>query len=97
MRYLEMHGQPGDNSTRSPQQLRTGKSAMCKVGNLIRQLSDDEDDDDIDASTHALDEAPWCKDFHRYLNSKDQLGNMSIVEWWGVHIIFIFSLLLESN
>ena len=92
-----MHGRPGNNSTRSPQQLQTGKSAMRKVGNLIRQLSDDEDDDDIDPSTHAPDEAPWRKDFHGYLNSKDQLGNMSIVEWWGVRIIFIFLLLLESN
>jgi hypothetical protein len=59
---------------------------MRKIGTLIRELSDDEDEDDEDALTLAPDElrAPWRKDFHGYLNSKDQLGDMSIIEWWGV-------------
>jgi hypothetical protein len=64
---------------------------MRKFGTLIRELSDDEDD--IDMSTTSPDElhAPWRKDFNGYLNSKDQLGNMSIVEWWGVSIPHVLS------
>jgi hypothetical protein len=64
---------------------------MRKFGTLIHELSDDEDD--IDMSTTSPDElhAPWWKDFNGYLNSKDQLGNMSIVEWWGVSIPHVLS------
>jgi len=59
-----------------------------KVGVLLRKLSDDEDQDktsdigDISSNPHT----PWHGDFHGYLNSKDQLGAMTIVEWWGVCI-----------
>jgi hypothetical protein len=28
--------------------------------------------------------------FNGYLQSSDELGNMSIVEWWGVSAIFLF-------
>lgn len=63
---------------------------MRKVGILIRELSDDEDEDDVESSTTPIApndlHAPWHKDFNRYLNSKDQLGNMTIIEWWGVRI-----------
>ena len=59
-----------------------------KVGVLLRELSEDEDEDkdkisdvgDVSSSQHAL----WHSDFHGYLNSRDQLGRMSIVEWWGI-------------
>ena len=60
----------------------------CKVGVLLRELSDDEDQDktsdigDISSNPHT----PWHGDFHGYLNLKDQLGVMTIVEWWGVRI-----------
>ena len=59
-----------------------------KVGVLLRELSEDEDKDedkipavgDVSSGRHV----PWCTDFHGYLNSRDQLGVMTIVEWWGV-------------
>lgn len=88
-RYLEMYS---NSSTLAPPQQKTGKSATRKIGTLIRELSDDEDEDEVDTSTIAPNElrAPWCKDFNGYLNSKDQLGDMSIVEWWGVSISRIF-------
>lgn len=58
-----------------------------KVGVLLCELSDDEDKDDIpairDVSSSGL-HVPWHADFQGYLNSRDQLGVMSIVEWWGV-------------
>jgi hypothetical protein len=62
---------------------------MCKVGILIRELSDDDDDsnDGIESCaspiTPSEPSAPWHKDFFGYLNSTDQLGNMTIVELVG--------------
>ena len=53
-----------------------------KVGVLLRELSDDEDDTAMNATSNPSD--PWRRDFDSYLNSRDQLGTMSIVEWWGV-------------
>lgn len=76
------------NNLAQPQLRRTGKSARRKVGILIRELSDDDDDSNDDGNTSSVpdDSAPWRKDFNGYLYSKDQLGDMSIVEWWGVRI-----------
>jgi hypothetical protein len=74
----------GNSSAPAPLR-RTGKSAMRKVGVLIRELSDDEDEVSIEPGTSSIDlSKPWRKDFNGYLNSKDQLGNMTIIEWWGV-------------
>jgi hypothetical protein len=28
---------------------------------------------------------PWLRDFHAYLNSKDRLGEMTVVQWWGIN------------
>ena len=84
----------GSRLAQTPRQQQTGKSAMHKVKTLIQELSDDEDDNNINSLTLAPDElhAPWRRDFHGYLNSKDQLGNISIIEWWGVHVSFNFSM-----
>ena len=56
-------------------------------------MSDDDDDDangddsEPGASSAPGDStAPWLRDFNGYLYSKDQLGDMMIVEWWGVCI-----------
>lgn len=59
---------------------------MRKIGILIRELSDDEDEDEASSITPEDLSAPWRKDFNGYLNSKDQLGNITIIEWWGVRI-----------
>ncbi|KAI9436377.1 hypothetical protein F5148DRAFT_1357372 [Russula earlei] len=81
--YFEMYG---NNSALAPLQ-RTGKSAMCKVGVLICELSNNEDKDGVESSTSLVAandlRIPWHKDFNGYLNSKDRLGNMTIDEWWG--------------
>jgi hypothetical protein len=80
-----------NNSAPSPAR-RTGKSAIHKVGILIRELSDDDDEgnDGIESRASPITpgepSAPWRKDFFGYLNSTDQLGNMTIVEWWGVRV-----------
>jgi hAT family C-terminal dimerisation region len=88
-RYLAIYG----DKMLAPKQRRTGRSATRKVGTLIRELSDDEDEIDEDTLNLAPNElhAPWLKDFHGYLNSKDQLGSMSVIEWWGVSISCYFS------
>jgi len=64
---------------------RTGSSITRKVGILLRELSDDEDDTDPqgqDVPANLND--PWREDFNGYLHSRDKLGTMTIVEWWGV-------------
>ena len=48
------------------------------------------------SSTQGDSAAPWCKNFDGYLYSKDQLGEMTIIEWWGVHIIFTSLPLLSA-
>lgn len=65
----------------------TGSLTMCKVGILLCELLDDEDDTDShaeDTPTNTND--PWHEDFNGYLHSRDKLGAMTIVEWWGVWI-----------
>ncbi|OJT04203.1 hypothetical protein TRAPUB_5111 [Trametes pubescens] len=58
-----------------------------------RVLSDDEDSDaDNDSHTSAATALggrsqpdPWRQDFHGYLNSPDDLGGKTIVQWWGIN------------
>ncbi|KAN0113570.1 hypothetical protein V8E52_007634 [Russula decolorans] len=74
--YLKMYaGNPMQPSN------RTGNLTTHKVGILLRELSDDEDDADTceqDTPTNLND--PWRDDFKGYLHSRDQLGAMTIVE-----------------
>ena len=67
---------------------------MCKVSQLICELSSDDDDDDcIESGGDFMigkSTAPWHKDFNGYLHSKDQLGDMTIIEWWGVSAFCTF-------
>jgi hypothetical protein len=70
---------------------RTGSLTTRKVGVLLRELSDDEDDADAygqDPPTNPND--PWREDFKGYLHSRDKLGAMTIVEWWGVWIFLLY-------
>jgi hypothetical protein len=71
---------------------RTGSLTTRKVGILLRELSDDEDDDadahGQDAPTNPND--PWREDFKGYLHSRDKLGAMTIIEWWGVWICLLY-------
>jgi hypothetical protein len=30
------------------------------------------------------DSEPWLESFYGYLKSTDQLGKLTIVQWWGV-------------
>ena len=62
-------------------------SAYGKIGQLLRELSDNDNDDSMEDSAAASKSSEaWYDEFHGYLNSKDQLGpGMSIVQWWGLN------------
>ena len=70
--------------------------ASQKLGKLLRVLSDDEDEMDLDARVGPLMTTPlgepWLEDFHGYLNSTDQLGKLTIIQWWGVRDCFKFTI-----
>ena len=69
-----------------------GKPTLRRVGRFSRILSDDEDDIDM------IDpDDGWREGFTRYLNSTDILGDLSIVEWWGVRIAFASYFALFSD
>jgi hypothetical protein len=65
---------------------------MCKVGVLIRELSDDDDEDNDGIESRASPimpgepSAPWRKDFFGYLNSTDLSG--------GGYVSLVFHLIV---
>ena len=65
------------------------KSKMAK---LLREISDDESIPIPSTPTDPV--RPWYKDFRRYLDTEDALGeDMTIVQWWGVSFsIMLFSM-----
>ena len=69
-----------------PPTKKTENLMTCKMGTLLRELSDDEDEGEVSVARDVSGnmDVPWHGDFHGYLNSRDQLGAMTIVEWWGV-------------
>ncbi|KAG1867207.1 hypothetical protein DFJ58DRAFT_838212 [Suillus subalutaceus] len=88
-RYLEMYGNNPDS--RNGAEVKVRKTGNCKLDALLQELSDSEDDSDSmlqptlisHTSSVTLSEAanePWRQDFHAYLNSKDYLGDMTIVQ-----------------
>ena len=65
-----------------------------KLQALFSKLVDDESDgsDDVDMSASnntgvQWDDlsTPWLCSFHEYLNRKDNLGDLSLIQWWGIH------------
>lgn len=90
-RYISLLAAKADTSSVSTSN-RGSKSAAAKVRRLVRELSDDEDDSESDAATglNASTGEPWLVDFNGYLNSPDQLGKHTIMQWWGVRHPFTF-------
>lgn len=87
-RYLEMYG----NNPAPTQPRQTGKSAMRKVGVLLRELSDDKDETSPSATPTPMGD-PWLPGFNNYWKSSDHLGDISIVEWWSVDLVKLLVLL----
>lgn len=72
----------GDNPAPPPK--KAMNLTIRKVGVLLCELSEDEDEDKISevGDLSGSQDAPW----HSDLNLRDQLRRMSIVKWWGVCI-----------
>ena len=76
-RYLEMYGNLSTVAL-------TKKKDDSKLKQLLRELSDDEDDG---PPAHALPTnptKPWLAGYQLYLDTQDHIGEMSLVVWWGV-------------
>lgn len=96
--YLEMHGDDAEKSSASTE-LHTS-TENCRLDVLLNELSDG-DEDALDApyqdsptlsrtSLACLFDSVdplklWLHDFHAYLNLKDCLGGISIIQWWGIN------------
>jgi hypothetical protein len=86
--YVRIYG----NSEQAPP-TRKGRGAGAKVTRLLRELSDDETEDDgillPSAAVAPIDpRKPWLQEFNYYLNTFDQLAeNQRIVQWWGVSLV----------
>ncbi|KAG1779171.1 hypothetical protein EV702DRAFT_1044108 [Suillus placidus] len=93
--YLEMYSDDAEKSSASTE-LHTS-TGNHRLDVLLNKLSDG-DEDALDtpypptlshtssASLFDLVDPlkPWLNNFHAYLNSKDHLGGMFIIQWWGL-------------
>ena len=64
--------------------LPTKKRDGARIKKLLRELSDDDMEDDVVPVTPTDPQKPWLPGFHMYLNTHDDLAGMNIVQWWGV-------------
>ncbi|THH18798.1 hypothetical protein EUX98_g8896 [Antrodiella citrinella] len=87
-RYKSMYG----NEAAPP--LPTKRKS--KIRTLVSELSDDSDDEHIEAPSTASTSSvnallgdpskPWLGEFHRYLNTSEALPEeLSTVKWWGLN------------
>lgn len=88
-----------DPDSRNGVEVKVRKTGNRKLDALLQELSDGEDDSDSmlqptlisrTSSTNSVTPSeaanePWRHNFHAYLNSKDHLGDMTIVQWWGIN------------
>jgi len=82
--------------------LRTAGTGNHQLDALLGELSDDDAPEEAPqhapslaisrtSSVSLLDPVdpakPWRRDFHAYLNSKDHLGDLTVVDWWGINAL----------
>ncbi|KAF8805382.1 hypothetical protein BYT27DRAFT_7039385, partial [Phlegmacium glaucopus] len=71
----------------SPQESTTSKTAKLGLCALLRELSDDEDDN-MDMCSAVLEDPdwPWSKYFHVYIYASEQVPDgWSSIKWWGIN------------
>jgi hypothetical protein len=102
--YVKIFGENEQGA--APTKLRRqGSGVTSKVTRLLRELSDDDTDEESqEARTVSSSSAPtesqvWLKDFNYYVNTFDQLAeNQTMVQWWGVRFDdhpFLFMILTQ--
>jgi hypothetical protein len=70
-------GKPGNGDT-------TAKSKK-KIGRLLHELSDSEEDTPSGSQNGVDSQQLWKQDFHNYLDVQEVLlEGMSVITWWGV-------------
>jgi hypothetical protein len=75
----------GSSVVRPTAQPRKGKGLHV----LLRELSDDEDNMDMDTGLDVPDdpERPWLRDYKAYMDVVEQVREgpgWSVIQWWGV-------------
>jgi hypothetical protein len=64
---------------------KTTNEKKRKINNLLRELSDAEDDDSIDPAAPIDPQRPWRTEFNAYIQTREQLlEKMTTISWWGV-------------
>ena len=94
-RYYTMYGPSAADApptTDHKHRITTHNSKLdALLGSYINDESDSdgEDKDKAGCNTgrkHSNDPArPWLQGFHDYLNTREHLGNSTVVQWWGMH------------
>ncbi|KIJ92703.1 hypothetical protein K443DRAFT_113182 [Laccaria amethystina LaAM-08-1] len=66
-----------------------------KLDHLLRELDTDSDNSDYVSDNESDDQdptKPWLPEFHRFLKIEHVLAKgMTVVQWWGVHILVLFT------
>lgn len=84
---------------RNGAKIKVRKTGNHKLNALLQELSNSEDDSGSmlqptlishTSSTSSVTPSEavnklWWQDFHTYLNSKDHLRDMTIIQWWGIN------------
>ena len=80
-----MYGDDNQPSQSSSQKIMI---ANKKLEALLGKLSDNEEVNPTTGPGHenAHDPLrPWLQGFHQYLNTHKNLGELSVVQWWGIN------------
>lgn len=89
-RYNLLYGNNMDSSQAVGQKMM---SQGWKLNTLVQLLSDEDSDTEMllghtDAGRQWCDLAkPWLQDFHKYLQMHENVGDLLIVQWWGINAI----------
>ena len=86
-RYYELHG-------------NGNTAAAIRKGKQVAEESSSDDDEHLAAPTPvpAPSEAPWKREFNRYIKGEDELPDgMILVQWWGVCRFYKLHLEVELN
>ncbi|KAF8545652.1 hypothetical protein OG21DRAFT_165877 [Imleria badia] len=91
-RYNTLYG----NNAHSSQATGNGQKVTShgrKLNTLVQLSSDEDSDTEVsprrtDVGRQWRDPAkPWLQGFHEYLQTHENMGDLSIVQWWGINAV----------